>query len=132
TTGLLLRLFSTSNLGVNWKGVRIGIDFGTTRVVVASVDRGNYPLVNFEAPDGQVFDWFPPVAAVKGDKRLYGWAALAVQEDESWTLLRSLKRYLRSGGPHTEVQAAQQTVPLRVLMAEMMSALRKQCLDHSN
>jgi molecular chaperone DnaK (HSP70) len=101
-------------------------------VVVASVDRGNYPLVNFEAPDGQVFDWFPPVAAVKGDARLYGWAALAMQEDESWTLLRSLKRYLRNGGPHTEIPVAQQTVPLRVLMAEMMSALRKQLLDHSN
>lgn len=101
-------------------------------MVVASVDRGNYPLVNFEAPDGQVFDWFPPVAAVKGDARLYGWAALAMQEDESWTLLRSLKRYLRNGGPHTEIPVAQQTVPLRVLMAEMMSALRKQLLDHSN
>src|SRR5271165_3175569 len=104
--------------------MKIGIDFGTTRVVVASADRGNYPLVNFEAPDGQVFDWFPPVAAVKGDTRLYGWAALAVQEDESWTLLRSLKRYLRSAGPNTELQVAGQTLPLRVLMAEMMSALR--------
>ena len=30
--------------------MRIGFDFGTTRIVVAAVDRGNYPLVNFEAP----------------------------------------------------------------------------------
>ena len=53
--------------------MRLGIDFGTTRVVVALVDRGNFPLVSFEAPDGQTHDWFPPVAAVNGEARLYGW-----------------------------------------------------------
>jgi molecular chaperone DnaK len=112
--------------------MRLGIDFGTTRVVVASVDRGNFPLVNFEAPDGQMCDWFPPVAAVKGDARLYGWEAVAAQEDESWTILRSLKRSLRDAGPHTELQIAGQSLPLRVLMAEMMAALRTQLLEHSN
>ena len=56
--------------------MRIGIDFGTTRVVVAAADRGNYPLVNFEAPDGRVRDWFPSLLAVSGDKRVYGWEAL--------------------------------------------------------
>jgi molecular chaperone DnaK (HSP70) len=112
--------------------MKIGIDFGTTRVVVASVDRGNFPLVNFEAPDGQVYDWFPPVAAVKGDTRLYGWEAVAVQDDENWTTLRSLKRGLRTAGPHTELHVAGQTLPLRLLMAEMMAALRTQLLEHSN
>jgi len=112
--------------------MRIGIDFGTTRVVVALVDRGNFPLVNFEAPDGQVHDWFPPVAAVNGSARLYGWEAIAAQEDESWTFLRSLKRYLRSASPHTQVPVAGQLLPLRLLMAEMMAALRAQLLEHSN
>lgn len=112
--------------------MRIGIDFGTTRVVVAAVDRGNYPLVNFETTDGQVFDWFPPVAALKGDKRLYGWAAVAVQEDESWTTLRSLKRLLRSAGPHTDLRVAGQKLSLRLLMAEMMASLRVQLQEHSN
>jgi molecular chaperone DnaK (HSP70) len=112
--------------------VRVGIDFGTTRVVVASVDRGNFPLVHFEAPDGQVCDWFPPVAAVKGGARLYGWEAVTAQEDESWTIVRSLKRSLRSAGPHTELQVGGQSVPLRLLLAEMMVALRTQLLEHSN
>jgi molecular chaperone DnaK (HSP70) len=111
--------------------MRIGIDFGTTRVVAAAVDRGNFPLVNFEAPDGQVRDWFPPVAAVNGSSRLYGWEAIAVQEDENWTVLRSLKRYLRSANPHTQVSVAGQNLPLRLLMAEMMTALRTQLLEHS-
>jgi len=112
--------------------MRIGIDFGTTRVVVAAVDRGNFPLVNFEAPDGQVHDWFPPVVAVYGTQRRYGWEALAAQEDENWTVLRSLKRHLRNAGPHTDVPVAGQLLPLRLLLAEMMMALRTQLLQHSN
>ncbi len=112
--------------------MRIGVDFGTTRVVVAAVDRGNFPLVYFETPDGQMRDWFPPVAAVNGDKRLYGWEALAVQDEAGWTLLRSPKRSLRTAGPHTELHVGEQSVSLRLLMAEMMDALRKQLLEHSN
>jgi len=112
--------------------MRLGIDFGTTRVVVALVDRGNFPLVSFEAPDGQTHDWFPPVAAVNGEVRLYGWEAIAAQEDENWTVLRSLKRALRSANPHTLVAVAGQHIPLRQLMAEMMRSLKAQLLDHSN
>ena len=112
--------------------MRLGIDFGTTRVVVALVDRGNFPLISFESPDGQVHDWFPPVAAVNGDQRRYGWEAIATQEDENWTVLRSLKRSLRSANPHTLVPVAGQQIPLRQLMAEMMIALKSQLLEHSN
>jgi molecular chaperone DnaK len=112
--------------------MRIGVDFGTTRIVVAAADRGNYPLVHFEAPDGQMRDWFPPVLAARGDARLYGWDAMAMQDQESWTLLRSLKRVLRTAGPHTEIDVAGRRLPLRVLMAEMMTALRTQLMEHSN
>ncbi len=112
--------------------MRIGIDFGTTRVVVAAVDRGNFPLVYFETADGQMRDWFPPVAAVNGSTRLYGWEAVAVQNKKSWTMLRSLKRWLRTAGPRTELQVGGQALPLRLLMAEMMAALRTQLLEHSN
>jgi molecular chaperone DnaK (HSP70) len=112
--------------------MRLGIDFGTTRVVVALVDRGNFPLVSFEAPDGQMHDWFPPVAAVNGSKRRYGWEAIAVQENEDWIVLRSLKRHLRSANPHTTVPVDGQDIPLRQLMAEMMMALKSQLLEHSN
>jgi molecular chaperone DnaK (HSP70) len=112
--------------------MRIGIDFGTTRVVVAAVDRGNFPLVNFETPDGEPQDWFPPIVAVRGEARLYGWEAVAAEADPSWTVLRSLKRWLRSADPHTTVEAAGQQLPLRQLMAEMMSALLVKIERHSN
>lgn len=112
--------------------MRIGIDFGTTRVVVAAVDRGNFPLVHFETPDGQACDWFPPVVAVRGGERLYGWEAVAVQDEEGWTILRSLKRALRDAGPQTELRVGGQNLPLRLLLTEMMASLRTQLLEHSN
>ena len=112
--------------------MRIGIDFGTTRVVVAAVDRGNFPLVYFESPDGQMRDWFPPVVAVKGAQRLYGWEAMSKQDDKDWTLLRSPKRSLRTAGPKTKIKIADQTVSLQALMAEMMASLKSQLLEHSN
>jgi molecular chaperone DnaK (HSP70) len=112
--------------------MRIGIDFGTTRVVAARVDRGNFPLVHFETPDGQSTDWFPPIVAVRGDQRLYGWQVAAAHEDDSWTILRSLKRSLRSGDPHTELHVGGQALSLRLLLSEMMAALRTQLLEHSN
>lgn len=55
-----------------------------------------------------------------------------MQEQESWTLVRSLKRALRTAGPQTEIHVAGESVPLRVLMAEMMAALYKQLVEHSN
>jgi molecular chaperone DnaK (HSP70) len=112
--------------------MRIGVDFGTTRVVVAVADRGNYPLVHFDTPDGQMRDWFPPVLAAKGGVRVYGWDAMAAQDSESWTMVRSIKRALRTAGPHTEVHVGGRSVPMRVLMAEMMSALYRQLIEHSN
>ena len=112
--------------------MRIGIDFGTTRVVVAAVDRGNYPLVFFETPEGQMHDWFPPVIAANGNKRLYGWEAVAVQDEAGWTVLRSPKRLLRTSGPRTKVQIGAESILLQQLMAEMMWSLRIQLLEHSN
>ncbi len=104
--------------------VRLGIDFGTTRTVVAAVDRGNYPLLSFEAPDGAHVDWFPSLVAVRGAERLYGWQAWACQQDPEWTIIRSLKRVLQDAGPNTILELADQQVPLIQVLREMASALR--------
>jgi len=111
--------------------VRIGLDFGTTRIVVAAVDRGNYPLVNFEAPDGRVRDWFPSVLAVSSERRAYGWEALDLQGRPGWTIVRSLKRYLKDAGPHTEITIDRHTLNLTQVLVEMMSALRHELLHAS-
>ncbi len=104
--------------------MRAGIDFGTTRTVVATVDRGNYPLVSFEAPNGDSHDWFPSLVAVRGEQRLYGWEAWARQQDAEWTVVRSLKRVLDDAGPRTRIEIGGQSVPLLQLLIEMARALR--------
>src|ERR1700730_9069746 len=111
--------------------MRIGIDFGTTRVVVAAADRGNHPLVNFEAPDGRVRDWFPSLLAVSGDKRVYGWEALEQQSKPGWTMVRSLKRRLKSAGPCSMNDIAGQPLNLSLLLTEMMLALRRELMEKS-
>jgi len=108
--------------------MKLGIDFGTTRVIVAGADRGNYPLVPFETPEG-TYDWFPSVAAVRrnsgGADRRFGWDAWEVQTDPGWTVLRSLKRYLENAGPHTRLAVDGVEIPLLELLAGLIAALRQ-------
>lgn len=106
--------------------MRLGIDFGTTRTVVAAVDRGNYPVVSFEAPDGSAHEWFPSLVAVRGEQRVYGWEAWQRQQEPDWTVVRSLKRLLEDAGPRTRVAIGEQTVPLLQLLVEMARAIRSQ------
>jgi len=104
--------------------MKLGIDFGTTRIVVASVDRGNYPLVPFETAD-DVFEWFPSLVALRGEHRLFGWDAWGAQNDPSWTVVRSLKRYLEDAGPETHLAAGGVQTPLSELMVELFTALSR-------
>ena len=112
--------------------MKLGIDFGTTRIAVAFVDGGNYPIVAFERPDGAVRDWFPPLIAVQGSRRLFGWDAWAVQEEPGWTVVRSLKRVLGSASLASEVEIAGQLIPLKALMVGLCISLRQGLLKHSN
>jgi len=112
--------------------MRLGIDFGTTRIVVAFVDAGNYPVVTFETPDGEARDWFPPLVAVQGSRMLFGWDAWAVQEEPGWTVIRSLKRVLGSASLSSEVEIAGQVMPLKTLLVGLCSALRQSLLKRSN
>ena len=95
--------------------MQLGIDFGTTRTVVAAADRGNYPILAFESPDGGTYDWFPSLIAVRGDERLYGWEAWSRQQDPGWTTIRSIKRIFDDAGPHTTVHVGEQSLPHAVV-----------------
>lgn len=87
--------------------MRLGIDFGTTRIVVAAADRGNFPVVRFETPSGESVEWFPALIACGKDGSIWhGWRAWAAQADPAATVVRSLKRSLGDAGPHTRVQIA--------------------------
>jgi molecular chaperone DnaK (HSP70) len=112
--------------------MRLGIDFGTTRIVVAASDRGNYPVVTFEAIDGEVCDWFPPLAGIASGRRIYGWDAWAAQSDSSATVVRSLKRFLSDAGPETPVEIAGHLAPLSVILRELAAALFHSIHTRSN
>lgn len=71
----------------------LGIDFGTTRTMVAYADRGNYPVVSFADSHGDYHEYFPSVAALVDGQLKYGFAALEAQANGA-TLLRSFKRAL--------------------------------------
>jgi molecular chaperone DnaK (HSP70) len=109
--------------------MKLGIDFGTTRIVVAEVDRGNYPLVPFETSEA-TYEWFPPLVALRGAERCYGWDAWHAQADPSWTVLRSLKRYLEDAGPQTLLDADGTAVSLSELLHGLLAALHDSLAAH--
>ena len=104
--------------------MRLGVDFGTTRIVAAAADRGNYPLISFESGDG-AFDWMPPLVAVRGAERRYGWRAWHAQSDPQWTMVRSLKRFLSDAGPHTLLEAGGPHIPLTELLSGLALEVRQ-------
>jgi molecular chaperone DnaK (HSP70) len=105
--------------------MKLGIDFGTTRIVVAAVDRGNYPLVSFETADG-TYEWFPPLVALKDGERRYGWDAWNVQTESGWTPFRSLKRCFENAGPDTLLLVNDGTaVSLADLVTGLATSLRQ-------
>jgi molecular chaperone DnaK (HSP70) len=104
--------------------MKLGVDFGTTRVVVAAVDRGNYPILSFETRDGTA-DWFPPLVALRGSERRFGWDAWAVQGEPGWTVVRSLKRVLEDAGTETCLEVDGACYPLMDLLTGMTTELRR-------
>jgi len=109
--------------------MKLGVDFGTTRVVVAVADRGNYPLVTFENGDESA-EWFPPLVALRGSEKKFGWQAWNVQAEPGWTVVRSLKRYLEDAGPETLLEAGGVAVSLAELLEGLVAALKRELAAH--
>lgn len=112
--------------------MKLGIDFGTTRIVVAAADRGNYPVVSFDTNDGESRDWYPPTIAFGPEGIHYGWQAVGHQGDPEWTLIRSLKRELHGAGPHTRLEAGGQSALVIDLLAGLAGALARALREQSN
>jgi molecular chaperone DnaK (HSP70) len=106
--------------------LRLGIDFGTTRTVVAYGDRGNYPLCSFLDAAGDAHEWFPSLAASHGDEWCFGFdAQRAAASDPAWTLHRSFKRRLAATAAEDREQALG-------LCTRYLEALRAAILTRSN
>lgn len=114
--------------------MRLGIDFGTTRTVVACCDRGNYPVVSFQDDRGDTTDWYPSVVAEREGELRFGFDALARASDPAWTLLRSFKRVLSGprSSPDFEVEIGSTRLPVLELLTRFLIALREAILHRSN
>ncbi len=114
--------------------MRLGIDFGTTRTVVACCDRGNYPVLSFADEEGDTIDWFPSVVAEREGELRFGFDALRMASDPEWTVVRSFKRFLsnRRSTPDTEVEIGTTRITVLDLFTGFFKALREAILHSSN
>src|SRR3954464_15701578 len=78
--------------------MRLGIDFGTTRTVIAAVDQGRYPVAQFETSQGYS-DFVPGLAANSSGKLELGWEAAARFNQNPDGALRSIKRAVSRVSP---------------------------------
>lgn len=108
--------------------MRLGIDFGTTRVVVAVADRGNYPVVTFDDGNGDGREYFPSLVAGRGGEVRFGFAAMEVAGDAGWGVRRSLKRHLAAFAPGRALFGRPLPEVLRLFLRDLRYAL----LNRSN
>ena len=114
--------------------MHLGIDFGTTRTVVAYGDRGNYPVASFLDDTGDPAEWFPSVVAERGGQLRFGHDALRVSGAPEWTVVRSFKRLLSGtdAAPDLAVTVGGTRLRLADLLAGFLAALRDALRDRSN
>ena len=112
--------------------MKLGVDFGTTRIVLAQADRGNYPLVSFDGPEDSTADWYPSLIGLHCNERRYGWDAWSAQADESWIVLRSVKRLLEDAGPQTIVEVGAHRIELMELLHGLTNSLKHALINASN
>ncbi len=111
--------------------MRLGIDFGTTRTVVAFVQDGRHPLVAFDQ-GGEFREHVPGLAALRHGQLLVGWeAARAVSDGSAEHSIRSVKRVIGDLAPDASVPGLPGLSALE-LATGFLAGLRAQLVEHSN
>ena len=113
--------------------MQLGVDFGTTRTIVARADRGNYPVVAFADVDGDYHEHFPSLVALRDGAPVFGFAAeAAARAGEPY--LRSVKRVLGEPGVNadTRVAVGGRHFPLLDLLAGLLRALHGELRERSD
>lgn len=113
--------------------MNLGVDLGTTRTIVATADRGNYPVVTFYDDDGDASDHVPSLVARDGDRLRHGFDALRAAADGA-ELTRSFKRVLSDPlvTAQTPVVVGGRPVPVLQLLTTYLLALRTQLVERSS
>ena len=111
---------------------RFGIDFGTTRTVVAARENGNYPVCSFSWK-GDIKEYIPSLIAVDRGRPCFGWEAAALLNRPDVTALRSLKRLAGRLRPEDPVDLGQGvSFSMLELLTLFLSHVRRMVTKHSN
>ncbi|MEJ7602199.1 MAG: Hsp70 family protein [Kofleriaceae bacterium] len=111
--------------------MRLGIDFGTTRTVVAAVDDARHPLAAFDL-GGEFRDHVPGIAALCEGELLVGWdAARALADGSAEHAIRSIKRIAGTLAPDAEVPGLPGLTALELVTA-FLTGLRRALVTSSN
>jgi molecular chaperone DnaK (HSP70) len=117
--------------------VKLGIDFGTTRTVVACADRGNYPVLAFVDDAGDSHDWIPSVVAEEEGRLRFGFDALAIgdarRDGRPSSVVRSFKRLLAGtdASPSRKVEIGSVSIGVGELVTRFLAAVRDAVLVRS-
>jgi molecular chaperone DnaK (HSP70) len=112
--------------------MRLGIDFGTTRTVVAVADRGNFPVIHFENEHGDMQPWYPSLIGVHGKQIAFALEAREHVGAPEWIFQRSMKRNLGALAPDTRVALGDLALPAFELLVRYLTSLRQDLLKRSS
>jgi molecular chaperone DnaK (HSP70) len=111
--------------------VDLGIDFGTTRTVIACADRGNHPVVSFQDATGDTVGFIPSIVGERGGELFYGLDAAAL--DGAAHVVRSFKRLLSGASrPGQGVRVGSRRVDLADLVAGFITHVREALVTRSD
>ncbi len=108
--------------------MRLGIDFGTTRTVVAAAIDGRYPLAAFDSGDGYC-DYIPGIAQLNSGELSLGWDVELA--GDAGGAMRSIKRAVSCVSPD-EPLGALGSVSALDLTTRYLEELRRRILEGSN
>ena len=112
--------------------MKLGIDFGTTRTVVAAQERGNYPICSFSWK-GELKDYFPSLVALWQGRLYFGWDAAALIKNPDARLVRSIKRlvgHMRAEDP--VYFGSDFSIPMLELVSQFLTHVRRTIERYGN
>jgi molecular chaperone DnaK (HSP70) len=110
--------------------VRLGIDLGTTRTVVAAALDARYPIASFDV-EGAFREWIPGVAIEKDGAIHFGWEALS-RLDGADGAVRSIKRTIARMAADDAVDALPSRPSAIELLTGFVSHVRSAIVERSS
>jgi molecular chaperone DnaK (HSP70) len=111
--------------------MRLGIDFGTTRTVVAAAEQGRYPVAAFET-DAGYSEYLPGIAVLKAGKLRFGFEA-SQSLDGAECVVRSIKRSASRVALSEPVEElAGRDLPSLLLVTRYLAFVRRMIVEKSN